>query len=108
MSAAEVEHVELFDGDEFSLIQDEMASCPTQVVVGCCGRRVGKTWSGSRIVLSWVLTDLVEVADAIERGERDRWVGESLKPTVARKFRRTSSTTSWLRGTTTSSRFAAP
>jgi len=84
-AAAETEPVELFAGDDFSPIQDAMADCSTQVVVGCCGRRVGKTWLGARITLSWVFDDLEKVADRIDAGEEERWIGESLKPVVAKE-----------------------
>lgn len=82
-----VEEVELYAGDDFSPIQDQAVDCDTKTLALCCGRRVGKTWMGSRVVTCWMHQTMADLAEQVERGERGRWCGEGLRPTTAQTMR---------------------
>jgi hypothetical protein len=79
--------IDIFEGEQYSPIQDEIMDDLARIIVACCGRRVGKTVIGTRKVIQWMHQDLEEAAEQIAAGDLAPWAGAELKGTVAKVAR---------------------
>jgi hypothetical protein len=72
-------------GEMVTPVQYKILTCDKRTVCGVCGRRVGKTFIGTRVISRWVHDDMRTQWNLLQAGERDRWAGESMSPVVAKE-----------------------
>ena len=80
---SEYETLNIFQNDIFSPLQYEVLTTSEKIIVLCAGRRVGKSFIGSRVITQWIFRDIEKVLQDIKDGIRNRWAGEHESPSLA-------------------------